>query len=506
MTRNVRFLLAVLAAAAVLASRPGQASRRALPDAMPKETAVAPTLELQPLATGLPGITAITNAGDGRLFLTLQQGQIAVWDGSQILPTPFLDVSTLIVCCGEQGLLSTAFHPQYAVNGFFFIDYTNSVGDTVIARYRVSGDRNVADPSSAVILLTIDQPFANHNGGQLQFGPDGFLYIGMGDGGSANDPFCNAQSSGTLLGKLLRIDVDQNVDHAPYYGIPAENPYVSTTGPPEAWAFGLRNPWRFSFDRLTGDLFIGDVGQGAREEIDYQPLTSGGGQNYGWKVMEGTLCGAGGDSGCTSPVPPCGDPAYTLPILEYTHDNGNCSVTGGYMYRGSAISDLYGSYLYGDYCSGQMWAATLQSGTWSPTLLTISAPHLTTFGEDVSGELYVGTSSGSFFRIVPPVGLTPTIESINPPSALTRGGEAITITGTNFTSQTRVFFGVVPAAVAFQDSTTIIATAPAHPAGLVDLTVQNPGTDPVVRALAFGYLPFSLAPTPGRTPRVVTRP
>ena len=267
MKRVARFLVALVAASAVLASRAshGAASTVSRKDA----AAVVPTLQLVPLASGLTGITAITNAGDGRVFVTLQAGRIVIWDGTQILPTPFLDVSTKITCCGEQGLLSTAFHPSYATNGFFFVNYTDLSGQTIVARYHVSPfDRNAADPFSAVILLTIPQPYTNHNGGQLQFGPDSDLYIGMGDGGNANDPQCNAQSSDSLLGKLLRIDVNQNVDRAPYYGIPPENPYVGTTGPPEAWAFGLRNPWRFSFDRLMGDLYISAVGQDAREQID----------------------------------------------------------------------------------------------------------------------------------------------------------------------------------------------------------------------------------------------
>ncbi len=505
MKRAVRFLVALAAAGAVLASRTGHGAASTV---RKEAAAVVPTVQLLPLAGDLTGITAITNAGDGRVFVTLQHGQIVIWDGTQVLPTPFLDISSLIICCGEQGLLSTAFHPSYATNGFFFVNYTNGAGQTVVARYRVSvGDRNTADPFSVAVLLTIDQPYTNHNGGQLQFGPDGFLYVGMGDGGSANDPQCHAQSSDSLLGKMLRIDVNQSVDRSPYYGIPAENPYVSTGGPAEAWAYGLRNPWRFSFDRLTGDLFIGDVGQGAREEIDYQPLTSRGGENYGWKIMEGTLCGTGGSSGCAGPVAACGDPSYTLPILEYSHDNGNCSVTGGYVYRGRAIPDLAGLYLYGDFCSGRIWAASHQSGTWSPVLLPISLPQLTTFGEDDSGELFVGTSTGALYLIAPPAALPPTIDTITPASGFTRGGEPVAITGTNFTSQTRVYFGAFPAAVEVQNPTALVAITPAHPAGLVDVTVVNNGATPAVRTLAFGYLPISVVPTPGgRVPRVVTRP
>ena len=506
MPRVLRTLLLVLAAAAVVfSSRPGHgAAATGAERSSPKLAAPVPTVQLQPLATGTD-ITAITNAGDRRLFITLQRGQVVVWNGTQILPTPFLDLSTIIICCGEQGLLSTAFHPNYAVNGFFFVNYTNLTGQTVIARYHVSDtDPNVADPFSAVNLLTIDQPYANHNGGQLQFGPDGMLYIGMGDGGSANDPQCHAQSSDSLLGKMLRIDVNQSATQPPYYGIPAENPYVSTTGPPEAWAYGLRNPWRFSFDRLTGDLFIGDVGQDAREEIDYQPLTSRGGENYGWKVMEGTLCGTQGTSGCTQPLPPCGDPAYTLPILDYSHENGNCSVTGGYVYRGLAIPDLQGSYVYGDYCSGMIWAASQQSGTWSSVLLPISAPSLTTFGEDIDGELYLG-AAGTLYQIVPPPPLPPTIDTIAPTSGSTRGGERVAISGTNFTSRTGVAFGVVPALVTVQSSTLLVAVAPPHPPGLVDVTVVNPGVTPAVREQAFGYVAIPRLTRPAIPPRVVER-
>jgi glucose/arabinose dehydrogenase len=267
--------------------------------------AAAPEVSLEVLETGLPAITAVTNAGDARLFVTTQEGRILIRENGQMLVAPFLDVSSLVSCCGERGLLSTAFHPLYAQNGFFFVDYTNTTGDTVIARYRVSSsDRNRADPGSAAIVMTILQPFANHNGGQLQFGPEADLYIGMGDGGSGDDPNCNAQSSASLLGKLLRIDVDQSVSAPPYHGIPADNPFLSSGGPLEAWAKGLRNPWRFSFDRLTGDLFIGDVGQGAVEEVDFQPAGSAGGVNYGWKVMEGTACGGGKGAGLGHPRPP----------------------------------------------------------------------------------------------------------------------------------------------------------------------------------------------------------
>jgi glucose/arabinose dehydrogenase len=301
----------------------------------------------------------------------------------------------LISCCTERGLLSAAFHPQYATNGFFFVYYTNTAGNVTIARYAASsGSPNLANPASGVVLLTIPHPTnANHNGGQLQFGPDGFLYIGTGDGGSANDPPCNAQRDDVLLGKLLRIDVDQNVGSSPFYGIPPSNPFVGAGLPlDEIWAKGLRNPWRFSFDRMTGDLHIGDVGQDEREEIDFQPRASAGGENYGWKIMEGTRCGDGGSSGCPAGVPACNSPVFKYPIFEYDHSTGDCSVTGGYVYRGSAFPDLAGVYFYGDYCTGKIWG--------SGQLTTPRAAGLSSFGQDSSGELYLATTNGLFARVL----------------------------------------------------------------------------------------------------------
>jgi glucose/arabinose dehydrogenase len=355
----------------------------------------APVVNLVPVASGLGAITAITNAGDERLFVTVQTGRVRIVSGGAVLPTPFLDVSPLVSCCGERGLLSVAFHPDYAQNRFFFVNYTDTAGDTVIARYQTSAsDPDRADPGSAVTLLTIDQPFANHNGGQLQFGPDGYLYIGMGDGGSANDPMCNAQRGETLLGKMLRIDVDQNVSTPPFYGIPPDNPFAQPGGPlDEIWANGLRNPWRFSFDRATGDLWIGDVGQGDREEIDFQPRASTGGENYGWKMMEGTRCGGGGTSGCPTGVPACNAAGLVQPRYEYNHSEG-CSVTGGYVYRGTLVPALAGRYVYGDYCSGRLWADGERLGP--------VAQELSTFGEDAAGELYLGTQDGRVQRFFDP--------------------------------------------------------------------------------------------------------
>jgi len=380
--------------AAIAISRSGDDERGA-------RAAAAPVVTLTPVASGLGAITAITNAGDERLFVTVQTGEIRIVSGGGVLPTPFLDITSLVLCCGERGLLSTAFHPNYRENGLFFVYYTDDAGDLEIVRYRRSAsDPNRADPSTRAVLLTIPHPVnANHNGGQLQFGPDGYLYIGTGDGGSANDPPCNAQRDDVLLGKLLRIDVDQNVSSPPFYGIPASNPFAEPGGArDEIWAKGLRNPWRFSFDRLTGDLWIGDVGQDQREEIDFQPRASQGGENYGWKLMEGTRCGDGGDSGCPVGVPPCNSPAFIRPVYEYTHAEG-CSVSGGYVYRGTLVPVLAGHYLYGDYCSGRLWA--------DGEALAPVAPGLSTFGEDAAGELYLGTQDGRVQRFFDPNAPTP---------------------------------------------------------------------------------------------------
>jgi glucose/arabinose dehydrogenase len=336
-------------------------------------------LQFQAIATALTNPIGITHAGDnsGRLFITLQGGQIVIFDGVQVLATPFLDISSLLSCCGEQGLLGLAFHPNYEVNGFFYVNYTNLKGNTVVARYHVSADPNVADRASGVVLLRQFQPFANHNGGQLQFGPDGFLYIGLGDGGSGGDPGNRAQKLSTLLGKILRINVNGPLP----YAIPPGNPFVGTPGArPEIWAYGLRNPWRFSFDRKTGNLFIGDVGQASFEEVDLQKATSHGGENYGWHRMEGKHC--------FNPATNCNDGSLKLPILEYSHTKG-CAIIGGYVYRGSAIPQLAGAYLYGDFCNGRIWGARFVRGVgWRTNLLQDTNAQISAFGEDQNGELY----------------------------------------------------------------------------------------------------------------------
>jgi glucose/arabinose dehydrogenase len=339
------------------------------------------------IVSGLDQPLGLTHAGDTRLFITLQRGRIVIWDGTRILPTPFLDVISLVSCCGERGLLGLAFHPQYATNGFFFVYYTRSSdGDIVIARYHVSSDPNRADPASATILLTLEHTqFGNHNGGQLQFGPDGYLYAGTGDGGSGGDPSNRAQNLADPLGKLLRLDVDAA---APF--IPPSNPFAaSTSARREIWAFGLRNPWRFSFDRETGDLFIADVGQNMWEEIDFQPRASLGGENYGWRRMEGNHC--------FNPPSGCSDPSFIAPILEYSHNDGSCSVTGGYRYRGVRMPSLRGAYVYGDYCTGKIWMGTQSGSAWTSRLLLQTSMDITSFGEDLNGELYVIDGRGGVY-------------------------------------------------------------------------------------------------------------
>jgi glucose/arabinose dehydrogenase len=358
-----------------------------------------PGVALQPQLSGLAFPTSAVHAGDDRLFLTLRDGRILIYSNGSVLPNPFLDIRSLVDIQGEGGLLSAAFHPRFAENGFVFVNYTDKASfDTIVARYQVmAGNPNQTDPASARVLLRIDQPFSNHNGGQIQFGPDGYLYVGMGDGGAANDPDCRAQRSDTLLGKMLRLDVDQNVNSAPFYGIPADNPFRGNDNvPDEVWASGFRNPWRFSFDRTTGDLYVGDVGQGQREEIDRQEAGTPGGRNFGWKVMEGTLCFS--TAACPGSTPSCNSSALTMPILEYQNAGANCSVIGGYVYRGTGVPQLAGHYVFGDLCSGQVWAARANNaGVWQVwTVASVQGQNLIAFGEDRRGELYVATNSALY--------------------------------------------------------------------------------------------------------------
>ncbi len=379
------------------------------------------------ISTGLNLPTFVTHApGDHcRLFVTEKRGVIKAIDissGTGTVIGTFLDIDSLVLSSasvgGEQGLLGLAFHPDYWSNGYFFVYYTNNSNNTVVARYKVSDSNpNVADPASALIVMTVTQPgFTNHKGGWMAFGPDGYLYIALGDGGSGNDPSGNGQNINTKLGKMLRI-APNVAGSSPTYTNPPDNPFVGVTGDDTIWAYGLRNPWRNSFDRLTGDLYIGDVGQDAVEEINFQAAGAAGGRNYGWRCMEGGSCT--GLTGCT-----CGSAALTNPIRSYNHvggTSGGFCVIGGYVYRGCAIPDLQGFYFHADYSNNNVWAMrytqgggitnlTVMNSQISPSLQGTTVNSRVSFGEDANGELYIvkhsGTTSGGIFKIVPASGNT----------------------------------------------------------------------------------------------------
>jgi uncharacterized repeat protein (TIGR01451 family) len=343
----------------------------------------------QVAASGLDHPVFVTNAGDSskRLFVIEQPGQIKILQNGQVLSVPFIDIRSKVSYGGERGLLGLAFHPGYKTNGYFYVDYTRlSDGATVIERYQVSSNPNVASMASAYTLLVIPQPYSNHNGGNLAFGPDGKLYIGMGDGGSGGDPQNNAQNINSLLGKILRIDVDS----AAPYGIPADNPFVGKAGADEIWAYGVRNPWRYSFDRQTGDMLIGDVGQNLWEEIDYQPAGVGG-LNYGWRCYEGMHT--------YNLNPPCSG-VLTFPIAEYDHSEGQ-SITGGYVYRGKRFPSMLGTYFYADFAQGKIWAMKKDSTTWSSPTLLLDTPYaISSFGEDEEGEIYIADYYGGTLRLL----------------------------------------------------------------------------------------------------------
>ena len=342
------------------------------------------------VASGLEQPLFITASGDdsGRMFILEQAGRIRVMENLTLVEKPFLDITERVGNNGsEQGLLGLAFHPRFESNGLFFINYTDSSGDTVIARFSTLDETlESGDPFSEEILFKIGQPYANHNGGMLAFGPDGYLYIATGDGGSANDPGDNAQSTTNLLGKILRIDIDRENG----YKIPPDNPFTSTDASPEIWVYGLRNPWRFDFDSHTGDLYIGDVGQNQWEEIDYLPAGSSGGDNFGWSIFEGSqLTGLRMRTGSL----------YISPVAEYDHSLG-CSVTGGVVYRGSSLPAWDGVYLYGDYCTGRIWGLNRdQNGTWQNAELFNGLGLISSFGKDDSGEVYLVIHSGDIYQL-----------------------------------------------------------------------------------------------------------
>jgi glucose/arabinose dehydrogenase len=362
------------------------------------QAAVAlPRISLVPKYAGFSFPVQVTDARDGSgiLYVVEQGGRIRLVKNGALQATSFLDISDRVLFGGEQGLLGLAFPPGYATKRHFYLNYTRIPdGSTVISRYRLTVDPDSADPASEEILLVIPQPFANHNGGQITFGPDGFLYIAMGDGGSGGDPENNAQNPASLLGKILRIDVESAADPGLLYAIPPSNPFVQTQGfRGEIWALGFRNPWRFSFDRQTGDLYIGDVGQGSFEEVDFQPAGSPGGENYGWRIMEGAHCF--GD-------PACSQAGLVLPVAEYDHGQG-CSITGGFVYRGTAYPRMQGVYLYADFCTGNFWGLKRDGADWQNELLLSESHNVSSFGEDEEGNLFVADlSSGSVLEIITP--------------------------------------------------------------------------------------------------------
>lgn len=349
---------------------------------------------LQQVASGLIFPLYLTAPdGDSRLFIVEKGGTIRIVKEGSLLPAPFLDISAQVSTGGEQGLLGLAFHPQYAANGRFVVHYTDLAGDTRVSEFRVSPDPDVADAASEVSILAEDQPFPNHNGGQVLFGPDGYLYIMLGDGGSANDPDGRGQSLADLLGSILRVEPLEGGG----YAVPPDNPFVSTAGARlEIWSYGLRNPWRVAFDPATGDLYIADVGQQEWEEVNVSTSADGAGRgrNFGWRIMEGPECVG---------IPACDQGTLELPVLSYNHSDG-CSITGGLVYRGAAIPALQGHYFYSDFCSGWVRSFRLENGSavdqfqW-PTL----APggNVPSFGRDASGELYVMSTGGVVFKIVP---------------------------------------------------------------------------------------------------------
>ncbi|HET6559763.1 MAG TPA: PQQ-dependent sugar dehydrogenase [Prolixibacteraceae bacterium] len=343
-------------------------------------------------ATGISNPVSITHAGDSRLFVVDQQGQILIVDSAgNVHPEPFLDITDKVIFQEERGLLGLAFHPDYATNGYFYVNYVGQGNRTNISRFKVSSeDADKADAESELNLMNILQPYNNHNGGQLAFGPDGFLYIGLGDGGSSGDPDNRGRNPLERLGKILRIDVNQGET----YGIPTSNPfYNSSTTLEEIWASGLRNPWRFSFDRLTGDLWIADVGQNKVEEINFQPASSAGGEDYGWRCYEGNE--VFNRQGCDT------DTSFTFPIYTYPHGS-ECSVIGGYVFRGSASSTYYGHYFFADWCSDRIWTLHKEGEEWvREDFGHLPGNNFTTFGEDVNGQLYLaGMTSGTIYRVI----------------------------------------------------------------------------------------------------------
>ena len=398
-----RRLAGLLTAAVMLAGLlPATASAAIAPAPITGgSTAAAPTsstIDLVKVADVNAPVLAIgAGDGSGRLFIVEKGGRIRIVKNGNLLATPFLDISSSVSRGGEQGLLGLAFHPSFETNRKFYVNFTNTAGNTVIREYKASStNRDRVASGSARTLLKITQPYSNHNGGMLAFGRDGYLYIGTGDGGSAGDPGNRAQSLNSLLGKMLRIDVNGRTSTKPYR-VPGSNPYVGRAGLNEIWQRGLRNPWRFSFDRSNGNLWIGDVGQNTWEEVDRAVRTSSGpgkAINWGWRVMEGRHC--------YQPASGCNTSGKKKPLVEYKHTDGRCSITGGYVYRGSAIPALRGYYVYGDYCTGEVWAVASGASAPAAGIRLLDTPRaIAGFGQDDRGELYLCDLGGNaVYKIV----------------------------------------------------------------------------------------------------------
>jgi glucose/arabinose dehydrogenase len=428
---------------------------------------------------------ALRHAGDGsgRRFVVERDGVIRIIDsGGNVLPDPFLDISSQVDTFFEGGLLGLAFHPDFANNGRLYVYFTADGSPLVtrIAEFEVDGTNpDQADPSSQNNLLSIPQPAGNHNGGDIHFGPDGYLYIGMGDGG----PSSHGQNLGTLLGSMLRIDVDNDdfpLDPDRNYAIPADNPFVGMTGLDETWAYGLRNPYRWSFDRDTGDLWIADVGQSTWEEINLEAAVDPGGHNYGWDVCEGSW-----QTG--SATQPCNLPGSTLPAIEYRRISPHCSITGGYRYRGPFPS-LQGLYAYGDYCSGQVWLAWEDAGEWTSEAFDNVGFGIVGFGEDEDGHLYLLRSNGEILRFEADAAAAPQVVSVDPDHGPETGGTPVTITGTDFLPGADVTFGASACNdIEVVSATEIACVTPAAAPGSVDVTVTNTDDQSATLVGAFTY-------------------
>jgi len=443
-----------------------------------------------PVITGLhQPLDLAAPSGDSRLFVVERGGTVLVFDHAGAFRDTFLDIRDEVLVGGERGLLGLAFSPDYAASGRFYVSYTGLTGDSQLVRYRAGTDPDRADPAGAGTVLTVSQPANNHNGGDLAFGPDGMLYFGLGDGGSEGDPDNLAQDDQTLLGKMLRLDVSGSGSG---YTVPPDNPFVGKAPRDEIWAKGLRNPWRWSFDRRTGDLYIADVGQNAWEELDVQPASSTGGENYGWRLMEGDAC--------YNPPTGCDPGGLSLPVFTYPHNGGppaGCAITGGFVYRGSAIPQVQGQYFFADFCASRLWSLTWDGDggvtgfhDWTDT----AAPpggfgSIASFGQDADGELYVlDYNPGVVYRLV--AGPSP----VPPASALTLAQNA----PNPFNPSTTIAFTVDPAGGpwnlrVYDLAGRLVRTLAAGPAVADSLSAVWDGTDRAGRPVAAGVYRYRLA-------------